>query len=201
MPNLLLALLLVMLSGCMKVSDMATGTEYQLRDAGVLDHSDIRRAYNWRLQPDSFIYIAQGPFAPQGDGSVRPNVVADEAFKGFVEYFPLVRRASGPLGLERAMAETRMAGAHYLLYCRFASVDDRIGTYDEWVDQEAVDRLGTDRGVIQLMLIEANTRQLVDTARIRNRGGLFSWYDSNPQDFIGPPLQEYARRLLGLNEQ
>ena len=36
MPNLLLALLLVMLAGCMKVSDMAAGTEYQLRDAGVL---------------------------------------------------------------------------------------------------------------------------------------------------------------------
>ncbi len=111
MPNLLLALLLVLLAGCMKVSDMAAGTEYQLRDAGVLDHSDIRRAYNWRLQPDSFIYIAQGAFALQGDGVVRPNVVADEAFKGFVEYFPLVRRASGPLGLEKAMAETRMAGA------------------------------------------------------------------------------------------
>lgn len=200
MPSLLLVLLLAALAGCMKVSDMSAGAELHLRDAGVLDHQDIRRAANWRLQPDSFIYIAQGVFAPPGDGSVRLNVVAEEAFNGFVEYFPLVRRAPAPLGLERAMEQTRTAGAHYLLYCRFASVDDRIGTYDEWVDQEAVDRLGTDRGVIQVMLIEANTRQLVDTVRIRTRGGLLSWYDSNPQDFLGPPLQEYARRLLGLSQ-
>jgi len=125
-------------------------------------------------------------------------VVAEEAFKGFVEYFPLVRRAKQPLGLEEAMAEARAAGAHYLLYSRFAYSDDRIGNEDEWADQEALDRLGTDRASIQLMLIETNTRYLVDTARIRSRGGFLTFYDAQPQDLIGPPLHDYARSLIGL---
>jgi hypothetical protein len=85
-----------------------------------------------------------------------------------------------------------------LLYSRFAYADDRIGTVEEWEDQEALDRLGTDRGVIQLMLIETNTRYLVDTSRIRSRGGFLTLYDTKPEDLIGPALQDYARRLLGL---
>ena len=58
-------LALLALAGCMKVSDMAEGTRYHLRDAGILDHSETRRASSWRLQPDSFIYIAQGHFVPR----------------------------------------------------------------------------------------------------------------------------------------
>ncbi|WP_263141884.1 DUF4823 domain-containing protein [Pseudomonas sp. RIT-PI-AD] len=200
MRTLILSLLLLGLSGCMSVSDLADGAHSQLSDAGFLDHSRTQRASSWRLQPDSFIYIGQGHFVPPGDAYPRPNVVAEEAFKGFVEYFPLVRRASGPLGLEEAMAQARAAGAHYLLYARFAAADDRIGNGDEWADQEAVDRLGTDRAVIQLMLIETSTRYLVDTARIRSRGGFLTFYDAKPEDLLGPPLEDYARRLLGLNE-
>ncbi|MNP87513.1 hypothetical protein D3C76_1884590 [compost metagenome] len=49
------------------------------------------------------------------------------------------------------------------------------------------------------MLIETNTRYLVDTARIRNRGGFLTFYDAKPEDLIGPPLEEYARSLLGLS--
>ena len=80
-----------------------------------------------------------------------------------------------------------------------ASADDRIGTYDEWADQEALDRLGVDKGVIQLMLLETNTRYLLDYARIRQRGGFLTFYDKKPQDLIGPPLREYAQRLIGLS--
>lgn len=198
MRSLLLIVGVLLLGGCMKVSDLADSAIYQLRDVGVLDHSQTRRASSWRLQADSFIYIAQGHFVPPGGAYPRPNVVAEEAYKGFIEYFPMVRRAKAPLGLEESLAEAREAGAHYLLYSRFAYADDRIGTIDEWEDQEAVDRLGTDRGVIQLMLIETNTRYLVDTARIRGRGGLLTLYDAKPEDLIGPALQDYARRLLGL---
>lgn len=198
MRSLLLMLGVLLLGGCMKASDLADEAIYQLRDVGVLDHSQTRRASPWRLQADSFIYIAQGHFAPPGDAYPRPNVVAEEAYKGFIEYFPMVRRAKAPLGLEEALGQAREVGAHYLLYNRFAYADDRIGTVEEWEDQEALDRLGTDRGVIQLMLIETNTRYLVDTARIRSRGGLLTLYDAKPEDLIGPPLHDYARRLLGL---
>lgn len=198
MRNLLLLLALLSLTGCMKVSDMASSTEYYLGDAGVLDHGRTERMASRRLQQDSFIYIAQGHFVPPGHGYPRPNVVAEEAFKGFVQYFPLVRRAKQPLGLEEAMGQAREAGAHYLLYTRFAYSDDRIGTVEEWEDQEALDRLGTDRAVIQLMLIETNTRFLVDTARIRSRGGFLTFYDVQPQDIIGPALEDYARSLLGV---
>jgi hypothetical protein len=75
----------------------------------LLDHSDSRRVNNLRIQPDSFIYIAQGAFVPPGGSYPRPNVVAEEAFKGFVEYFPMVRRARAPEGLDQAMGEARDA--------------------------------------------------------------------------------------------
>ncbi|MHB0763254.1 DUF4823 domain-containing protein [Stutzerimonas sp. NM35] len=196
----LLSVVLVMLAlgGCMKVSDMAEGTRYHLRDAGILDHSETRRSASWRLQPDSFIYIAQGHFVPPGDVYPRPNVVAEEAFKGFVEYFPMVRRSAQPLGFEEAMAQTAAVGAHYLLYMRFAAADDRIGSFDELNDQRALDRLGVDSSVVQLMLVETGTRYLVDTARIRSRGGLLGLYDHQPEELLGPPLRDYARRLLGI---
>ena len=201
MRNLLLLVALLGLTGCMKVSDLASGAEYHLRDAGFLDHGRTERMASRRLQQDSFIYIAQGHFVPPGHGYPRPNVVAEEAFKGFVEYFPMVRRARAPEGLDAAMGEARAAGAHYLLYTRFASADDRIGNSDEWLDQEAVDRLGIDSGVIQLMLIETSTQYLIDTARIKSRGGLLTFHDSKPEDLIGPPLAQYARSLLGVGDQ
>jgi hypothetical protein len=198
MRNLLVVLVLAALGGCMSVSDMGVVARDQLGDAGVLDHSETRRSTNFRLQPDSYIYIAQGAFVPPGGAYPRPNVVAEEAFNGFIQYFPMVRRAKAPAGLDDALNEARDAGAHYLLYTRFANADDRIGTTDEWQDQEAVDRLGVDHGVIQLMVIETSTRYLIDTATIRARGGLLTLYDKRPQDLLGPPLTDYARRLLGV---
>ncbi|MDO9623645.1 MAG: DUF4823 domain-containing protein [Pseudomonas sp.] len=198
MRSLISILALMVLGGCMKVSDLADGATYQLRDAGFLDHGRTERMASRRLQQDSFIYIAQGHFVPPGTAYPRPNVVAEEAFKGFVEYFPMVRRARSPAGLEDAMAQARAAGAHYLLYSRFAYADDRIGTGDEWADQQVLDRLGTDRSVIQLMLIETNTRYLVDSTRIRSRGGFLTFYDAKPEDLLGPPLRDYARSLIGL---
>lgn len=201
MRSLLLLLALIGLSGCMKVSDMVAGTEYHLRDAGVLDHSDTRRASPWRLQADSFVFISQSHFVPPGGAYPRPNVVAEEAYESFVEYFPLVRRANHPQGLSEALDEARTAGAHYLLYTRFAGADDRIGTVEEWEDEEALDRLGVDTSVIQLMLIETNTRYLVDTARIHTRGGFLTLYDTKPQDLLRPPFDQYARSLLGVSER
>ena len=201
MRSLVLLLAVLALGGCMTVSDMAEGTRYQMSDAGLLDHSDSRRVNNFRIQPDSFIYIAQGPFAPPGSVYQRPNAVAEEAFNGFIEYFPMIRRASAPEGLDRAMAEARGAGAHYLLYTRFANADDRIGNMDEWIDQEYVDRLGIDSGVIQIMLIETSTQYLIDTATIKSRGGLLTFHDTSPEDLIGPPLQQYARSLIGISNQ
>ena len=201
MRSLVLLLAVMALGGCMNVSDMAEETRYQMSDVGLLDHSNSRRVNNLRIQPDSFIYIAQGPFSPPGYPYPRPNVVAEEAFNGFIEYFPMIRRASAPEGLDRAMAEARGAGAHYLLYTRFANADDRIGNMDEWIDQEYVDRLGIDSGVIQIMLIKTSTQYLIDTATIKSRGGLLTFHDTSPEDLIGPPLQQYARSLIGISNQ
>lgn len=201
MKCLIVSLLLLSLSACMSVSDMADGVGAQLSDAGVLDHSRTYRLNSRHLQVDSFIYIAQGPFAPPGSAYPRPNVVAEEAFAGFIQYFPLVQRAPQPLGLDAAMGQARAAAANYLLYARFAAADDRIGTTDEWQDQEALDRLGVDHGVVQLMLIETSTRYLVDSVQIRSRGGVFNFYDAKPQDLLAAPLRDYARSLLGVSEQ
>ncbi|NUT80437.1 MULTISPECIES: DUF4823 domain-containing protein [Pseudomonas] len=201
MRSLVLLLAVLALGGCMNVSDMGEGVRYHMSDAGLLDHSDSRRVNNLRIQPDSFIYIAQGAFAPPGSAYPRPNIVAEEAFNGFIEYFPMVRRARVPEGLDQAMGEARSAGAHYLLYTRFAKADNRIGNSDEWLDEEAVDRLGVDTSVIQIMLIETSTQYLIDTARIKSRGGLLTWHDKQPQDLIATPLREYARSLLGMSDE
>lgn len=195
MRSLVLLLAFLALGGCMNVSDMGEGVHYHMSDAGLLDHSDSRRVNNLRIQPDSFIYIAQGAFTPLGSAYPRPNVVAEVAFNGFIEYFPMVRRARAPEGLETAMGEARAAGAHYLLYARFAKADA-----NDWIDQEAVDHQGVDSGVIQIMLIETSTQYLIDTARIKSRSGLLV-FRNKPEDLIGPPLEQYARSLLGLSNQ
>ncbi|MGO2489381.1 MAG: DUF4823 domain-containing protein [Pseudomonas taetrolens] len=201
MRGLIVMLALLALGGCMKVSDLGEGARDQLSDAGLLDHSNTRRSNSLRIQADSFVYIAQGAFAPVGDPYMRPNVVAEEAYNSFIEYFPMVRRAKAPLGLDHAMAEARSFGAHYLLYTRFARADDRIGNSDEWLDQEENSRLGVDSGVIQVMLIETSTQYLIDTATLRSRGGLLTFHDNRPADLIGPPLAKYARSLIGLSDQ
>ncbi|MBA1195315.1 DUF4823 domain-containing protein [Enterobacterales bacterium AW_CKDN230030176-1A_HGKHYDSX7] len=200
MRSLVLLSALMALGGCMNVSDMGEGVRYHLSDAGLLDHSDTRRTLSVRLQPDSFIYIGQGAFVPPGRGPIpRSNAVAQAAFDSFIEYFPLVRRAQGPLGLEEALAEARDVGAHYVLYTRFARTDDRVGNDEEWYDEQAVDRLGVDTGVVQMMLIETSTRYLIDTVRIKSRGGLLTLHDNKPEDLLGPPMREYARSLLGMS--
>ncbi|AMA46685.1 DUF4823 domain-containing protein [Pseudomonas monteilii] len=200
MRSLVLLSALMALGGCMNVSDMGEGVRYHLSDAGLLDHSDTRRTLSVRLQPDSFIYIGQGAFVPPGRGPIpRSNAVAQAAFDSFIEYFPLVRRAQGPLGLEEALSEARDVGAHYVLYTRFARSDDRVGNDEEWYDEQAVDRLGVDTGVVQMMLIETSTRYLIDTVRIKSRGGLLTLHDNKPEDLLGPPMREYARSLLGMS--
>lgn len=107
MRSLVLLLAVMALGGCMNVSDMGEGARYHMSDAGLLDHSNSQRVNNFRIQPDSFIYIAQGAFAPPGSAYPRPNVVAETAFDGFIEYFPMVRRARAPEGLDEAMGEAR----------------------------------------------------------------------------------------------
>ncbi|WP_435605391.1 DUF4823 domain-containing protein [Pseudomonas knackmussii] len=196
MRYLILTLALVALSGCMKPSDMVDRTGYYMGDAGFLDHSQTRRIANRRIQSDSFIYIAQGPFVPAGHPYARPNVVAEEAFNGFVEYFPQVRRARMPLRLDGAMQEARAAGADYLLYTRFARAEDNAGNWEEYEDTD--NAVGRDRSVIQVMLIETGNRYLVDSATIRSRGGFLTFYDAKPEDLLGAPLEEYARSLLGV---
>ena len=143
--------------------------------------------------------IRVNSLAPTAGTRMTEDIFPEEAFKAFVEYFPLVRRAEGPLGLEDALSQARDVGAHYLLYARFAKADNRIGNGDEWYDEQAVDRLGVDTGRIQLMLIETSTRYLIDTVSIRSRGGLLTFHDNQPQDLIAAPLEDYARSLLGMS--
>lgn len=199
MRQLLLIVLTIVLASCMKVSDLSVGATDQLRDVRLLNHSEIKRANNWRLQADSSIYISQGLFVPLGYSSAQTNIVADEAFNAFVEYFPRVQQSGQPLGFDDALLAARSVGADYLLYTRFAQGNDRIGNFDEAKAIKEGARFGVDRSAIHLMLIEVGNGYLVDTVNIRNRGGFLSSYNNKPEDLIRPPLRDYARRLLGLN--
>ena len=124
MRSLWVLLAFLTLGGCVAVSDLGEGARYQMSEAGLLDHSNTRRSNSLRIQPDSFIYIAQGPFAPIGDPSVRPNIVAEEAFNGFVEYFPMVRRAR-QAGIKRLFVLTTRT-EHWFVERGF-----KLGTVDE----------------------------------------------------------------------
>ncbi|MDY0250906.1 MAG: DUF4823 domain-containing protein [Pseudomonas sp.] len=199
MRQLLLIILSITLASCMKVSDLTVGAGEQLRDVRLLNHSEIKRANNWRLQADSAIYISQGLFVPLGYSSAQSNIVAQEAFNAFIEYFPRVHRASQPLGFDEALLAARNQGADYLLYTRFAQGNDRIGNIDEAKEAKNGARFGVDRSAIHLMLVEVGSGYLVDTVNIRNRGGFLTSYNNKPEDLIRPPLRDYARRLLGLN--
>lgn len=200
MRQLLLVVLAVMLASCMKVSGLTAEAEYHLRDIGLLNYTELKRANTWRLQDDSYIYISQGHFVPLGHPSAQPNIVAQESFNAFIEYFPRLSRSSTPLGYEEALSAARTAGADYLLYTRFAQGNDRIGNWDEFKSRKDTGaRIGVDRGSIHLMLVEVGTGQLIDTANIRNRGGFLRFYNTKPEDMIRPAMRDYARRLLGLN--
>ena len=76
----LMLLAVLLLSGCMKPSDLQDQAGYYLGDAGVLNHYRIKRSSTWVIQSDSKLYIAQGHFLPVGNPYARPNVVAEEAF-------------------------------------------------------------------------------------------------------------------------
>ncbi|BDX20404.1 MAG: DUF4823 domain-containing protein [Pseudomonadales bacterium] len=193
----LMLLAVLLLSGCMKPSDLQDQAGYYLGDAGVLNHYRIKRSSTWVIQSDSKLYIAQGHFLPVGNPYARPNVVAEEAFAAAVEVFPVVRRAQQPLGLEEALAEARSFGYDYLLYTRFAAADDAVGSIEEWEESGQWGDLGLDRGVLQLMLLEVGTRHLVDFARIETRGGFLQFYKASPEDLLRPPLQDYTGQLLG----
>ncbi|MEL0169570.1 MAG: DUF4823 domain-containing protein [Pseudomonadaceae bacterium] len=197
MHKALILLGIVMLSGCMKPSDMQDQASYYLGDAGLLNHYRIQRSSTWVLQSDSKLYIAQGHFLPIGNPYARPNVVAEEAFAAAVEVFPIVRRAQQPLGLEEALAQARSYGYDYLLYTRFASAEDAVGSVEQWEESGQWDDVGLDRAILQLMVFEVGTRHLVDYARIETRGGFLQFYKASPDDLLRPPLQDYTGQLLG----
>lgn len=76
MRQLLLIVLALVLSGCMKVSDLTAEAGYHLADVGLLNYSEIKRVNNFRLQADCSTYISQGLFIPLGHPS------ADHKYSG-----------------------------------------------------------------------------------------------------------------------
>ncbi|WP_022962422.1 DUF4823 domain-containing protein [Halopseudomonas pelagia] len=192
-----LLVVLSVLVGCMKPSDMQKSARYYLGDAGLMNHYQIKRNATWRLQPDSTLYIAQGHFVPVGHPYARPNVVAEEAFAAAVQVFPMPRRAEQPLGLEEALEQAYLHRSDYLLYTRFARADDAVGDAEHWNESRDLADVGLDRAVLQMMLMETSTRQLVDFAVVETRGGFLQFYQAEPEDLLRPPLEDYTRRLLG----
>lgn len=194
----LVALLaLALLVGCMKPSDLQQGARYYLGDAGLMDHYRITRNNTWVLQRDSQLYIAQGHFVPVGHPYSRPNVVAEEAFAAAVQVFPLVRRAEQPLGLDQALDQARAQRSDYLLYTRFASAEDAVGSREEWEDSRRLADVGRDRALLQLILMETSTQRVVDFVVIETKGGFLQFYKAKPEDLLRRPLEDYMRQLLG----
>ena len=193
MLRLLSLLAALMLVACTP-SHMREEGSRLLSDARLIDSYQIQRSGNWRLQPDSRLYIAQSHFDPVGHGHARPNILAEEAFAAAVQVFPMVRRAEQPLGLDEALAMARRHGMDYLLYTRFASAH-ASGRADE--DSAPGGRVGRDKVVLQLLLMETATGRLADFVTIENRTGFLDFSRSRPEDLLREPLQAYTRQLLG----
>ena len=191
--RMLVALIALVLAGCTPSHVRDEGRQL-LSDARLIDSVQIQRSGNWRLQPDSRMYIAQSHFDPVGHAHARPNLLAEEAFAAAVQVFPMVRRASQPQGLDEALSSARHHGMDYLLYTRFASARASGGT-----DQERVraGHVGRDEVVLQLMLMETGTGRLVDFVTIENRTGFLDFSRSRPEDLLREPMQTYTRQLLG----
>lgn len=181
----LILVIFLMLAGCMKVSEMANEASYHLSDVGLINHQRIERAASRRIQRDSLIYIVQSHFPPVEHRVVPDNVLAQETFNAFVQYFPHMRRSSSPLGLEQALMSARHEQADFLLYTRFAQANERPV-------------LG--QGVIQFMLYELGSGKLIDNGSIHICGGLLTSVNKKPEDLLRKPMQAYAQRLLGLRE-
>jgi len=183
MPVLLM--LLVLLGGCMKTSDLAYESRYHLADVGLLSQHRIERAHNLRIERDALIYIVQSHFPPvdRAPDQVEPNILALETYRAFVEYFPRMRRSETPLGLDEAFVAAGKEQADYLLYVRLAQAEDG--------------KL-MDRAVIQFMLYDRAHAYLLDNAHIPVRSGVLVSNKNRPEDFLRKPMHNYARRLQGL---
>lgn len=188
---------LLVLAGCVKPSDMQKSARYYLGDAGLMDNYTITRQANWSLQSDSSLFIAQGHFVPVGHPYARPNVIAEETFAAAVQVFPLMRRAEAPMGLEEALDQAYVHGMDYLLYTRFASAEDQVGDREHWEDSRRLGDVGVDRATLHLILMETATRRMIDYAVVATRGGFLQFYQSEPEDLLRPPLEDYTRQLLG----
>lgn len=193
MPRMLAILIALTLAGCTP-SHMREEGRHLLGDARLIDSYQIQRSGNWRLQPDSRIYIAQSHFDPVGYGHARPNILAEEAFAAAVQVFPMVRRARQPEGLEEALTSARRHGMDYLLYTRFASAR-ASGSADQHAAQKG--HAGRDEVVLQLMLMETGSGRLADFVTIENRTGFLDFSRSRPEDLLREPMQSYTRQLLG----
>ncbi len=192
----LLAILAVTLGSACTPSQIGEESRYYLSDAGLLDNYKITRSANWRLQPDSKLYVAQSHFLPVGHSYARPNILAEESFVAAVQVFPLVQRAAQPLGLEQAMDEARRQKLDYLLYTRFASADSSAGA-NQTPEQAEQGHVGRDRVVLQLMLLETASSRIVDFATVQSRTGFLAFYKSRPEQLLREPMEDYTRQLLG----
>lgn len=169
---------------CMKFSDLVDGVDYYLCDVGVFDYSVSQCSNNWWIQVDFFIYIGQGLFVLLGYWYVWLNVVVEQVFEGFVEYFLLVCCVKVLFGLDDVMCEVCVVGVYYLLYCCFVWGDNRIGNWEEWEDEEEFGWVGCDCSVIQVMLIEISICFLVDSVIICSCGGFLMFYDVILEDLL-----------------
>lgn len=173
----------VLLASCMQPSAMVEEAGYQLADAGLLAHHQLERGSNIRIESSAQIYIVQSFFPPVANQTVPDTVLVDETFHAFVQYFPHMRRSLEPLGLEQAMLMAHAERADFLLYTRLALSDDRKRR---------------DRAVIQFMLYELGSGKMIDHGTFKIRAGLLSSSKSTPENYLRKPMQEYARKLLGL---
>ena len=72
-----------------------------------------------------------------------------------------------------------------------------MGDGEQWNESRDMADVGLDRAVLQMMLMETSTRQLVDFAVVETRGGFLQFYKAEPEDLLRPPMEDYTRRLLG----
>ena len=118
-----------------------------------------------------------------GSGNKVATAVADT----FLPYFSRVEVATSPTSFDQTLAAASSRGMAYALYPTIVHWEDRA---TEWSGK-------SDRVTVRLDVVDARSRQVIDTATLEGKSKFMTFGGDVPEDMLKPSLQQYAEKLFG----
>ena len=118
-----------------------------------------------------------------GSGQTTAQIVA----AAFSRHLTDVRQGDRPAAApDAALALARAAGATYLIAPTILHWEDRA---TEW-------SMKPDRAEIRVVVMEAASGKVLDTAIVKGRSGIATFGGDQPQDLLCEPVAEYVNELF-----